>query len=226
MTIRFRSTHLARGRKPVISARKQPLQSRSAQLVADILEAASRVLVRDGAYHFTTARVAEAAGVSVGSLYQYFPNKEAILFRLQADEWQQTMSQLEHILGDPSTPAPQRLRAAVRTFFRSECDEAAFRGALEEAAPLYREAPEASAHAEEGRRLMERFMRDALPGASAPERAFAANLVGIVMSSTGKAISVQNRSRCEVDALADAVADMFCAYLETNRAAGSVRAKG
>src|SRR5580658_1601853 len=106
---------MATRRKPVISARKQPQQSRSAQLVADILEAASRVLVRDGAYHFTTARVAEAAGVSVGSLYQYFPNKEAILFQLQADEWRQTMGQLERILGDRNTPPPQRIRAAVRT---------------------------------------------------------------------------------------------------------------
>jgi len=214
---------MARRRKPVISARKQPQQTRSAQLVADILEAAIRVLVRDGAYHFTTARVAEAAGVSVGSLYQYFPNKEAILFRLQASEWRQTMSQLERILSNLNTPAPQRLRAAVRTFFRSECDEAAFRGALEEAAPLYREAPEARAHAEEGRHLMERFMRNALPSASARERAFAADLVGIVMSSAGKMISVQNRSRAEVDALADAVGDMFCAYLETDRAAKAVR---
>jgi AcrR family transcriptional regulator len=209
---------VARGRKAVISARKHPQQTRSAQLVADILEAATRVLVRDGAYHFTTARVAEAAGVSVGSLYQYFPNKEAILFRLQANEWRQTMSQLERILSDPNMPPPQRLRAAVRTFFRSECDEAAFRSALEEAAPLYREAPEASAHAEEGRHLMERFMKDALPGTSARERAFAADLVGIVMSSAGKMISVQNRSRAEVDALAVAIGDMFCAYLQTDRA--------
>lgn len=206
---------MARRRKPVISARKNPQQTRSAQLVAAILEAAIRVLVRDGAYHFTTARVAEAAGVSVGSLYQYFPNKEAILFRLQAQEWRQTMDQLDRILSDQSMPAPQRIRAAVRTFFRSECDEAAFRSALEEAAPLYREAPEAGAHAEEGRDLMERFIKDALPRASARERAFAADLVGIVMSSTGKAISIQNRSRSEVDALADAVGDMFCAYLET-----------
>lgn len=175
--------------------------------------------MRDGAYRFTTARVAEAAGVSVGSLYQYFPNKAAILFRLQADEWQQTMGQLERILIDPSTSAPQRLRTAVRTFFRSECDEAAFRSALEEAAPLYREAPEAGAHAEEGRGLMERFMKEALPRASARERTFAADLLGIVMSSTGKMISVQNRSRSEVDVLADAVGDMFCAYLETHRAA-------
>ena len=209
---------MARRKRPVISARKDPRQARSTQLVTDILEAAARVLARDGAHHFTTARVAEAAGASVGSLYQYFPNKEAILFRLQADEWRQTMSQLERILSDRDRAPPERIRAAVRMFFRSECDEAAFRSALEEAAPLYREAPEARAHAEEGRQLMERFMRDALPGASARERAFAADLVGLVMSSAGKRISGQNRSRAEVDALAVAIGDMFCAYLETGRA--------
>ena len=211
---------MAKAKKPNISARKKPRQTRSVKLVADILEAAIRVLVRDGAYRFTTARVAEAAGVSVGSLYQYFPNKQAILFRLQANEWGQTMSQLERILGDRNLLPTQRIRSAIRTFFRSECDEAAFRSALEEAAPLYREAPESRAHAEDGRQLMERFMRDALPHSSARERAFAADLVGVVMSSVGKTISVQNRSRSEVDALADAVADMFCAYLEGEIALG------
>jgi AcrR family transcriptional regulator len=205
---------MARGGKPVIFARKQPRQARSSRLVADILEAAARVLARDGAYRFTTARVAEAAGISVGSLYQYFPNKAAILFRLQADEWRQTMSQLRRILGDASMEPLERLQIAVRMFFHSECDEAAFRSALEEAAPLYREAPDARAHAKEGRQLMESFMKDALPGASARERAFAADLAGTVMSSVGKVISGQNRSRSEVDELAVAIGEMFGAYLQ------------
>jgi AcrR family transcriptional regulator len=203
----------------LISARKSPRQARSTQLVAAILEAAARVLVRVGAHRFTTARVAETAGISVGSLYQYFPNKEAILFRLQADEWRQTMSQLELILSNRNVAPPERLRAAVLMFFRSECEEAAFRSALEGAAPLYRDAPEARAHAADGRHLMERFMRDALPGAAARERAFAGDLMGTLMSSAGKMISSQNRSRAEVDALAVAIGDMFCAYLETVRAA-------
>ncbi len=210
---------MARGRAPVISPRKQPRQARSARLVAAILEAAVRVLVRDGARRFTTARVAEKAGISVGSLYQYFPNKEAILFRLQAQEWRQTIDQLGQILGDATTAPRERLRTAVRVFFRSECDEAAFRSALEEAAPLYREAPESQAHAAEGRDLLERFMKDALPRATARDRAFAADLVGTVMSSVGKAVSTQNRSRSEVDELAEAVGEMFCGYLNTCGAA-------
>jgi AcrR family transcriptional regulator len=205
---------LASRRKPIVSARKNPRQSRSTRLVADILEAATRVLVREGAHRFTTARVAEAAGVSVGSLYQYFPNKEAILFGLQTSEWQLTMGQLRRILSDQSKLPLERLRIAVRAFFRSECDEAEFRSALEEAAPLYREAPESLAHAEEGRELMEQFMRDLLPHAGARQRAFAADLMGTLMSSVGKVISSQNRSRNEVDRLAVAIGDMLCAYLE------------
>ena len=207
--------HVARAKKPVVSARKHPRQARSTRLVADILEASARVLVRHGAHRFTTARVAEAAGVSVGSLYQYFPNKEAILFRLQAQEWGQTMGELRRILGDTRVAPLERVHAAVRMFFRSECDEAAFRSALEEAAPLYREAPESRAHAEEGRDLMDTFMKDALPAASVRKRAFAADLVGLVMSSVGKAISGQSRSRSEVDEIAVAIAEMICAYLNT-----------
>ena len=47
-----------------------------------ILEAATRVLERNGPEAFTTSRVAEVAGVSVGSLYQYYPNKASLLFCL------------------------------------------------------------------------------------------------------------------------------------------------
>src|SRR3569833_352183 len=205
---------MARGRKSAVSLRNQPQQIHSTRLFADILEAAARVLARHGAHRFTTARVAEAAGVSVGSLYQYFPNKEALLFRLQTTEWGQTMQQLQRILGDKGVQPLERLRTAIRMFFRSECEEAAFRTALEEAAPLYREAPESRAHVEEGRRLMADFMKDALPGVSARERAFAGDLLGIVMSATGKAISSHNRSNSEVDAFAMAIGEMLCGHLE------------
>jgi AcrR family transcriptional regulator len=207
---------MAKRKKPVVSARKQPRQARSARLVADILQAAARVLAKEGAPRFTTARVAEAAGVSVGSLYQYFPSKEAILFRLQADEWNQTGQLVDRILSDSSVPPFDRLRAFVRMFFRSECDEMKLRVALADAAPLYREAPEAREHNEEGTRRMLAFMKEALPHASARQRAFAADVAKVVISSAGKAISGQNRPMGEVDALADAVGEMLCAYLRSS----------
>src|SRR5215218_2547666 len=121
---------------PSISSRKQPQQVRSAELVSTILQAAIQVLEKEGAQRFTTARVAEKAGVSVGSLYQYFPNKASILFRLQSDEWRQTTELLRGILEDASRPPLERLRTLVHAFIRSECDEAAVRVALDDAAPL------------------------------------------------------------------------------------------
>src|SRR5208282_4319874 len=116
--------------------------ARSAELVAAILEAAIQVLAKEGAQRFTTARVAKKAGFSVGSLYQYFPNKAAILFRLQSDESRQTTDLLRGILEDVERPPLERLRTLVHAFIRSECDEAKIRVALNDAAPLYRDAPE------------------------------------------------------------------------------------
>src|SRR5665213_2240896 len=72
LTIRVLDGHIARCTAPIVSLRQQPRQIRSTRLVADILEAANRVLLRDGARRFTTARVAATAGISVGSPYRSF----------------------------------------------------------------------------------------------------------------------------------------------------------
>jgi AcrR family transcriptional regulator len=206
-----------------ISARKQPRQARSERLVATILEAAIRVLARDGARGFTTARVAETAGVSVGSLYQYFPNKESILFRLQTDEWRQTAALIDGILNDTTLAPLERLRTVVREFFRSECEEAQMRTALSDAAPLYRDAPETREQRKAGRRRTLTFMREVLPGAPVRERAFASDLVMTTMSAIGKKVSEQGYSRNEVDRWATATGDMFCAYLQQLRQNKQVR---
>jgi AcrR family transcriptional regulator len=199
---------------PVISVRKQPRQARSERLVSYILEAAVRVLAREGAQKFTTARVAEAAGVSVGSLYQYFPNKEAILFRLQTDEWDQTSVLLESILVNSDEPPPDRLRSMVRAFFQSEWEEASLRTALGDAAPLYRGAPEARKHRKTVTRQALTFMKEALPEVPANERAFVAGVVMTTMSVIGKRVSGEARSKSEVDAWALAIGEMLCAYLQ------------
>ena len=201
-------------RSSSLSSRKQPQQARSTELVAAILDAAVQDLAKEGAQRFTTARVAEKAGVSVGSLYQYFPNKAAILFRLQSDEWRQTSELLRGILEDVARPPPERLRMLVHAFIRSECDEAAMRVALHDAAPLYRDAPEAQDR-ESGERTVAAFMREALPAASDATRTLAGELITTTLSAVGKQFSESPRTPTEIDTYADALADMFCAYLKS-----------
>jgi AcrR family transcriptional regulator len=162
------------------------------------LDAAVQVLAKEGAQRFTTARVAEKAGVSVGSLYQYFPNKAAILFRLQSEEWRQTT---------------ELLRAAVHAFIRSECDEAGMRVALNDSAPLYRDAPEAQEARVSGTCAVQVFMREALPDASEAACALASDLITTTLGAVGKHFSETPRTPAEIEADGEAMADMVCAYL-------------
>jgi len=171
--------------------------------------------VEEGAHRFTTAQVAEKAGVSVGSLYQYFPNKAAILFRIQGDAWRQTIDLLRTIPEDDSKPPLGRLRILFHAFIRSECEEAAVRAALDDAAPLYRDAPEAQEARAAGARVIEAFMREVLPDVPDATRQLAGDLVMATMSTVGKEFARESRPIAEISVYADAMADMFCAYLET-----------
>src|SRR5689334_12938801 len=66
-------------RRPLTKPRKTASQARSRATVEALVEATARILVRDGFDQASTNRIAAAAGVSVGSLYQYFPSKEALV---------------------------------------------------------------------------------------------------------------------------------------------------
>ncbi|HSY22708.1 MAG TPA: TetR/AcrR family transcriptional regulator [Polyangiaceae bacterium] len=204
---------MPRSKRPALAPRKQPVQARSSELVASLLEAAVRVLSREGAARFTTIRVAETAGVSVGSLYQYFPNKQAILFRLQQDEWEKTGAAIDTLLGDTSRAPAERLRATMRAFFQSECDEAPLRLALDAATPNYHDAPESKAHRRRSRSVVRAFVAAAAPRASPSQRRFAADLLFMTMTAIGKQVSERRPTEAEARRWADATAAMVTGYL-------------
>ncbi len=63
-----------------LQARKKPRQARSASTIDAIFEATIQVLIKEGTHRLTTTRVAARAGVSVGTMYWYFPRKQALLY--------------------------------------------------------------------------------------------------------------------------------------------------
>ncbi len=90
----------SRARRPELSPRKEPSQERARHTVDAILEAAGDVLVREGFDRASTNRIADAAGVSIGSLYQYFPNKDAVVRALVERHEARMLEVMRTHLGD------------------------------------------------------------------------------------------------------------------------------
>lgn len=92
--------------------RKEPRQARSRATVEAILIAGAQVLGRRGWAGFTTNEVAEAAGVSIGSLYQYFPNKLTLSEAITARHFDEILAVLRPI-GDETLPLARRVERLV-----------------------------------------------------------------------------------------------------------------
>ena len=92
------------------ASRRKPRQARSKEKVDRVLQASRRILEEEGTTAFNTNRIAQEAGIGVGSLYEYFPNKSAIALRLMEDiEEQET----EIILKRFSELSSASLEAAI-----------------------------------------------------------------------------------------------------------------
>lgn len=99
-----------------LKPRKQPTQPRAVETVACLLEAAAQILEAQGRAAFNTNAVAERAGVSIGSLYQYFPGKEALLIALAQREKARFGADAAEALAQPTGRAAlaHLIQAAVR----------------------------------------------------------------------------------------------------------------
>ena len=123
------------GANPAYALRKHPKQRRAMATVTAILDAAARILVESGYATASTNRIAERAGVSIGSLYEYFPGKEAIFGELRRREAQKAYAEL--LAGAHPGHPRDAIRHIVRSRLRWMRRNPALYAALEAEVPRH-----------------------------------------------------------------------------------------
>jgi AcrR family transcriptional regulator len=178
-----------------------------------IVIAAARVLRAEGALGFTTNKVADEAGISVGSLYQYYPNKAALLFHLHEREARATWQAIESILDERHLSPRERLGKAVTYFFQSEAEEAELRTALKQAEVFFHETPEFRALQAQIFHKVRQFLQQVLSKKS-KQVDFCTELVLTTVSSVAEEVSSRTQDSAQVQRWAQAISTMLCAHLD------------
>jgi AcrR family transcriptional regulator len=123
-------------RRPLTNPRKQASQQRSRATVEALIEATARILVREGFDKASTNRIAQQAGVSVGSLYQYYPSKEALVAAVVDRHNKQLMERTRSALAEVAAlPLEQAVRKFVATAVDAHCIDPRLHRVLAEQIP-------------------------------------------------------------------------------------------
>lgn len=222
----MRSTKLS----PQLRPRKIPRQQRAEDTRARILDAARQVFEDNGYSHGTTNRIAAVARLSVGSLYQYFPNKDAILVELIDDHIDAGTAAVEaaivDVLGpalDPTgVPLEQLVGAVVAAMVELHATDRGLHRVLFEEAPR---PPELLARL----RTLERDLTDRVAAllqahreVTVADSALAARLVVDVIESLVHRIATDDASGIADDLLTEEITRMVIAYL-TEAGRGAAR---
>ena len=110
---------MARKRQAILSKRRTPRQARALETIETIFEATARIVEREGPDALNTNRIAERAGIAIGSLYGYFPNKQAILLAMARREIERTQIAIRVAIetADPNADIGRlALRGLIRGF--------------------------------------------------------------------------------------------------------------
>lgn len=186
--------------------RRRPKQDRSRETVEVILQATAQILSREGRERLTTNRIARVAGVSIGTLYQYFPDREAILAELARRYEERFLEQLMDRLGHLGT---LRLREAVPAFVQFIVEMHA------EDPRLHNELAAAVPDAQ--RRLLGDFTRAYLEAHREEVRPKDLDLAAYVALEAGEALvhgtALREPDRLRDPRFLDEVADLMIRYL-------------
>lgn len=200
-------------KRPIdIRPKKTARQKRSVATVDAIVEAATYILRDHGPGRFTTNRVAERAGVNVASIYQYFPNKEALLFHVVKTTWDRQLKKLKPIVARPDLPHSVRLREFIREFVLIEAAETDLRQALRIASVDLKDTPEFRELMNTGSAMTRGFIEDAVIGQRNPgELDFYVNFVVLLVTSFAERATDERTSTSDLIRQADLLSDMLIA---------------
>ena len=200
-------------KKPIdLSLKKQPKQARALATVEAIAEAATYILRDEGPRGFTANKVAERAGVNIASFYQYFPNKEALLFHVAQVTWDRQLAQLMPVLKRPGPDHAHKLRDFIQAFFAIEAQEADLRQALSIAAIDLRKTEQFHALIAKGKALMKAFIQEAVAGHDASDVDGKVDFIVMLVTSMAERTTDAGTSGKALAAQADLLSDMLIAH--------------
>jgi AcrR family transcriptional regulator len=108
-----------------LNPRKKPRQARAEATLDAIFEATIQVLLSDGPHKLTTTRVAERAGVSVGTMYQYFPHKQALIYALNERYLDALAEKIEAACRrNHGAPVAEGVEALIDVYWRAKTERA------------------------------------------------------------------------------------------------------
>ncbi|MCO7637689.1 TetR/AcrR family transcriptional regulator [Pseudomonas sp. S 311-6] len=202
--------------QPLQQPRKTPRQARSRALVEAILEATARVLSERGYAGTTTNLVAERAGVSIGSVYQYFPNKDSLITALHERHAAQLYDVMASVMQAPyPNQLRDRLAAIVSAWLAVHRVEPELHRVLEKEFPFYdvpsEESPADQAIFKQFRQILERHRDEIQP----TNLDLAAWVLLQTMEALIHAAVLSPWPQFPEQAVQQAIVDTLCGYLYT-----------
>jgi AcrR family transcriptional regulator len=197
-----------------IAPRKRPVQARSKATVDTLIEATAQVLVARGYQGSTTDAVAERAGVSIGTLYQYFANKESLIAALIRNHVEEILATVRDALSrDVNSSLEETLRALIRAGIEAHRINPALHKVLSEQIPREAYPDEAVDVSGKLQTMIEQFLRNRTPHLPQERR----YMIAFVVESTIEALThravVETSDWLRYGRLEQEAMKLLCPYL-------------
>ena len=197
--------------------RKRPVQSRSRRTVDAVLKAAAQVFTRRGYAGATTNHIAERAGVSVGSLYEYFPSKDALLVALMEAHLAEGETVLQRAAAEVAARGVHDLAAVVRHVARAMVElharDRELHRILFEEAPLSRRIRQMLLEIEARATVRVENLLASHPDVSVPDPALAAAVVVHTVEALTHRLVLHGGGAVDLDAYVEEIVQLVVRYL-------------